>query len=101
MDTEKKTSQTIRQQLIQLFRETGPAHHLTFIETDGVDPEWPIWYANYMQERINAIMKATFTRSKLVQIILNAAEDQEINAPQADWTEYYADYFLKRYPMPA
>ncbi|HVN53150.1 MAG TPA: hypothetical protein VMT46_02385 [Anaerolineaceae bacterium] len=94
-------SQTLRQQLVTLFRESGHAHHQAFISADGADPEWPLWYANYLHDHINAIMKAAFTRSKLVQMILNAADDQEINAPQADWTEYYADYFLKHYPMPA
>ncbi len=33
----------LRKDLVELFRETGRAHHSAFMATDGVDPEWPIW----------------------------------------------------------
>ena len=35
-----------------LFREVGEAHHQVHIETDGADPEWPLWYADYLRERL-------------------------------------------------
>ena len=35
-------------QLEGLFREVGEAHHQAYIETDGADPEWPLWYAEYL-----------------------------------------------------
>ena len=34
-------------QLENLFHEVGEAHHQAYIETDGADPEWPLWYADY------------------------------------------------------
>jgi hypothetical protein len=43
----------LNQQLQELFREVGKAHHQAFIETDGADPEWPLWYANFLQGRLN------------------------------------------------
>ena len=39
-------------QLEGLFHEVGEAHHRAYIETDGADPEWPLWYADYLQERL-------------------------------------------------
>ena len=40
----------LAQQLEELLRETGEAHHQAYIETDGADPEWPLWYADYLRE---------------------------------------------------
>jgi hypothetical protein len=38
-----------------LFREVGEAHHQVHIETDGADPEWPLWYADYLRERLGGL----------------------------------------------
>jgi hypothetical protein len=83
-----------RKQLVVLFQETGPAHHQAYIQTDGADPEWPLWYAEHMQENLNGLLKTSFTRSKIVQLLVSASEEQEARAPGADWTAYFADYFL-------
>ncbi len=89
------TDQFVRQKLVALFRETGPAHHRAYIQTDGADPEWPLWYAEHIQAQVNGLLGASLTRSKIVQLLVSASEEQAVQAPQADWTEYYADYFLK------
>ena len=34
--------------LASLFEETGQAHHRAFEKTDGMDPDWPLWYAGYL-----------------------------------------------------
>jgi hypothetical protein len=40
----------LHRQLEKLLRETGRAHHQAFIETNGVDPEWPLRYADNLSE---------------------------------------------------
>jgi len=44
-------------QLSDLFTETATVHHEAFAATDGKDPEWPIWYADYLQEPISEILQ--------------------------------------------
>src|SRR3954471_10797358 len=39
-------------QLEGLFHEVGEAHHQAYIETDGADPEWPLWYADYLRDKL-------------------------------------------------
>lgn len=90
------TDQRIKEQLIDLFKEAGPAHHRAYIETDGADPEWPIWYAGYMKPRVEGLLGKPLTQSKLIQLLVSAAEEQEKTAPHAEWTEFYADYFLSQ-----
>ena len=53
--------------LADLLAETGQRHHEAFVEVGGEDPEWPMWYAEYMLEPITRILDTAPTRSKLVQ----------------------------------
>jgi NAD(P)H-hydrate epimerase len=84
-------------ELEQLFVETGHAHHQAFIETNGADPDWPIWYADYLKERLSTLLGATFTRSELVYLLVMADKERGLNAPGAKWPRYYAKFFIERY----
>jgi len=85
------------EKLIDLFRETGQAHHRAFIETDGDDPEWPMWYANHLHEPLSALLDAGFSKSELIYLIVKADREQALEAPGSDWTTYYATFFELRY----
>ncbi len=80
-----------------LFREAGDAHHKAYSETDGFDPDWPIWYADYLGERLRALLNASFSRSELVYLLVVLDRDLKANAPGADWAAYYARWLLGRY----
>ena len=79
-----------------MLRETASAHHQAFVDTDGEDAEWPLWYAEYLQEKLAGLLKTILTKSELVYTLLAAEKDRMRNAPDAEWTEYYAKYFLER-----
>jgi hypothetical protein len=91
------SEQDLARQLEGLFRETGEAHHQAYIETDGADPEWPLWYAGYLHERLAPLLGAGFTKSELVYLLIWVANEQPLDAPGADWARYYADFFMQRY----
>jgi NAD(P)H-hydrate epimerase len=91
------TDASINQQLEDLFRETGKAHHQAYIETDGADPEWPLWYAEYSHGKLGALLGATFTRSDLIYLIVQAAKEQALRAPGANWPRYWVRFFIERY----
>jgi NAD(P)H-hydrate epimerase len=59
-----------------LFREVREAHHQAYIETDGADPEWPLWYAEHLRERLGALLNAGFTMSELVYLLVLVANGQ-------------------------
>jgi len=85
------------QQIADLFVEAGHAHHQAFIETDGADPDWPLWYADYLHPSLSALLKARFTRSELVYLLVALEKEQSTQAPGADWPHYYARSLAKRY----
>jgi hypothetical protein len=87
----------LARQLEELFREAGEAHHQAYIETDGFDPEWPLWYADYLQERFAPLLDANFTKSELVYLLIRLAHEQRLNAPGANWARYYARKLLTLY----
>lgn len=80
--------------LAELLAETGRRHHQAFIETDGDDPEWPLWYADDLSDRIGAFMDVQPTKSKIVQCLMNAAEAHALEGPEEPWPVFYANYLL-------
>jgi NAD(P)H-hydrate epimerase len=85
----------LARQLEGLFHEVGEAHHQAYIETDGADPEWPLWYADYLRERLGRLLDASFTKSELVHMLVSG--EQPLKAPGANWARYYAGFFIRLY----
>ncbi len=85
------------QQLADLFTETGHAHHQAFIEVDGNDPDWPLWYADHLRESLEEHLGANFTKSELVYLLVLADKEHNLQAPGSPWPHYYARFFSDRY----
>ena len=85
------------QRLSDLFMKTGHAHHEAFIEVDGNDPDWPLWYAEHLHEPLSEHLNATFTKAELVYMFVLADKDLNLRAPGAQWPRYYAQLFVERY----
>lgn len=79
-----------------VLREAGPAHHQAFIETDGEDPDWPLWYAGYLQESLSAALGVTLTKSELVYQLVDLERARQVEAPDADWPDFYAEALVER-----
>jgi NAD(P)H-hydrate epimerase len=80
-------------EIADLLRQTGEAHHEAYRETDGADPEWPIWYAGYIQAHIGDRLGASITRSELVYRLLRAEKAQA--AATEEWPTAYARVLLQ------
>lgn len=87
----------LRSQLVDLLNETGPAHHRAYFAVNGADPDWPLWYAEYMQARLNALLGAALTRSELTYLLVLVEKERQAGAPGSVWMDYYADFFIERY----
>ena len=85
------------EQLIHLFQTAASEHHRAFQATDGVDPEWPPWYAGFLCEKLEGLLDAEYTESELAGLLLQAQEEHQLHAPDADWQGYYARFFLERH----
>ncbi len=86
-----------QQQLEALFNEVITAHHQAFVEVDGADADWPIWYAEFLRDRLAELLGARFTKSELVYLLIGLDREVQRVAPGANWQAYYARALLERY----
>ena len=89
-------SDELRNSLADLFRETAQAHHAAYRATDGVHDEWPLWYAEQMQDRIGELLGTRLTVSELVWALVEAQKELE-DEGEEDWVAFYADFFQDTY----
>ncbi|MFN2196160.1 MAG: hypothetical protein ACK2UW_08560 [Anaerolineales bacterium] len=79
-----------------LFVATGEAHHVAFAAADGDDPEWPAWYAAYLQPRLAEEAGITIAHNQLERLLVEADRAFENQTVEKDWAEFYADLLLSR-----
>jgi glutaredoxin len=84
-----------RDNIAGLLAETGRAHHNAFEATDGADPDWPIWYADYSRDKFADRFGLDFTRSKLVYCLMNADMEHQARAPEVEWSVFYANQIVE------
>jgi NAD(P)H-hydrate epimerase len=79
------------------LNETAEAHHKAFAATEGEDPEWPLWYADYLLEKMRQMLKANFTKSELIYLLVLAEKENGSVGPGAYWPRFYANFTISRY----
>ena len=84
-------------ELANLLNETAEAHHKVFAATEGEDPDWPLWYADYLLEKMLKMLKSRFTKSELIYLLVLADKKNGVVAPGAYWPRFYAKFLLSRY----
>ena len=43
----------MREALIEAFEKASEAHAMAFIQVDGEDPDWALWYAGFLQQPLS------------------------------------------------
>ncbi len=72
--------------IADLLHPTAEDHHVAFKETDGVDPDWSIWYAGHLLENgIESLLDAKLSKSDLIYLLVNADKEMSHQAPGARW----------------
>ncbi len=87
----------IRKTVAARLREAGRAHHQAFIETDGDDPSWPDWYADYLINDLNALLRERLSLAQLRDLLIELDRSQRQSDPKGDWTRFYADRLVRQY----
>ena len=91
MDTE------LRDNIAELLMQTGHAHHRAFEATDGADPDWPIWYAEYSRDKFAERFGMDFHKSQLIYCLMNADFEHQARSPDGEWPQFYANEIVERY----
>ena len=87
----------LRDSVAALLLDAGRAHHEAYEATGGADPEWPIWYADFLQRDLASALGRELSKSQLIYCLMSADFDYQARSPNADWPEFYANELVARY----
>ncbi len=87
----------LQAELAEILRETDQAHREALSAATGQDPDWPIWYADYLLQPLTDRLGLDFYRSKLVYCLMDAHFEHQALSPDSPWPEFYAHQILERY----
>lgn len=87
----------LKEEIAELLVETGKAHHEAFAATNGEDPDWAIWYADYARDRFAERFGMHFHKSQLIYCLMNADYEHQAQATDSDWPAFYANQIVERY----
>lgn len=77
-----------------LLVAAGEAHHQAFAATNGADPEWPAWYAIYLQPRLAQEAGINLSRGKLVRVLVDADRAYQAQTRDTEWPDFYAERLI-------
>ena len=81
-------------QLATLFREAGAAHHQAFARTNGDDPEWATWYAEFLVPRLAGIVDRRLGVAEMAELLVAWDREQARTMAPETWPEFYARRLL-------
>ncbi|MEA2510035.1 MAG: hypothetical protein QOG21_2117 [Actinomycetota bacterium] len=78
--------------IAELLHEVAETHHVVYRITDGDDPDWASWYADWLLKlsELPKLLGSTPVRSHLVHELVQSDRDFLAEAPQEPWESYYA-----------
>ena len=75
-----------------LLLEAAETHHRVYRITDGEDPDWASWYADWLirHSELPELLHRTPVRSELVYLLVLLAKEVEDQPPPEPWEQHYA-----------
>ncbi len=91
-------SEIDRTRLSSLLHEAAETHHVVYRITDGDDPDWASWYADWLLDlsELPDLLGARPVRSHLVHTLVEL--DREYTAEKAAADERWEDWYAARLP---
>lgn len=83
--------------LADLLQETAEMHHKAFANTDGVDDDWPVWYADHLLDKIRKMFNLNFSKSELIHNLVSAEIENKRHPAGASWPIFYARFIVNTY----
>jgi hypothetical protein len=76
----------------ELLHEAAETHHTVYRITDGEDPDWGSWYADWLLNlsELPQELGSTPVRSHLVHALVQLDRDYRAEQPAERWEDWYA-----------
>ncbi|HZA19242.1 MAG TPA: hypothetical protein VE889_00180 [Actinomycetota bacterium] len=78
--------------LSELLHEAAETHHVVYRITDGDDPDWASWYANWLLDlsEMTELLGTKPVRSELIYMLVKLDRDFTSEGVEGRWEDYYA-----------
>jgi hypothetical protein len=78
--------------IADLLREVAETHHRVYRITDGDDPDWASWYADWLTDlsELPKLLGRKPVRSELVYLLVLLDKEITEQQPAEAWEQYYA-----------
>ena len=78
--------------LAELLHEAAETHHVVYRITDGDDPDWASWYADWLLDlsELPELLGGRPVRSHLVHALVALDREYSAESPDARWEDWYA-----------
>ena len=85
--------------IAELRHEAAETHHVVFRITDGEDPDWASWYADWLLQHseLPQLLGSAPTRSHLVHALVELDREYVAFAPVERWEETYSRGLMSRF----
>jgi hypothetical protein len=79
--------------IADLLHEAAETHHTVFRITDGDDPDWASWYADWLLDlsELSDVLGTRPVRSHLVHALVELDRNFEAERPSERWEDWYAE----------
>jgi hypothetical protein len=90
---DEKTSQ-----LSVLLHQAAETHHQVFAITDGEDPDWATWYADWLVNLspLSELLGTRPVRSELTYLLVGLDKEYGQTRPAEPWEDFYAARLIQR-----
>jgi hypothetical protein len=80
------------EQIADLLHEVAETHHIVYRITDGDDPDWASWYADWLLNlsELPDLLGVSPVRSHLIHALVQLDRDYTSRSPEERWEGYYA-----------
>jgi hypothetical protein len=84
-----------------LLHEAAETHHVVYRITDGDDPDWASWYADWLLDlsELSEVLGTRPVRSNLVHALVELDRRHAAEAPGEQWEPWYAKRLVERFPV--
>ena len=79
-------------ELSELLHQAAETHHVVYRITDGDDPDWASWYADWLLNlsELPSLLGFAPVRSHLVHALVQLDRDYASTQPSESWRDWYA-----------
>jgi hypothetical protein len=85
--------------IADLLHQAAETHHIVYADTDGEDPDWATFYADWLvtHSRLPDELGRPTVRSHLTAELVALDRDYTSGRHDQRWEEYYAEQLLERF----